>query len=134
MTRLRAFFQHRPLLAAWLVALTLLVKLLVPAGFMASINADGILVKLCTESGVQTVVLTANGQIKSPDAPEAGSTADAPCAFAGHGAPLLSGVAPALLALAIAFIMLSGLRVAPIAPLPQPFYLRPPAIGPPVTA
>ena len=134
MTRLRTFSRQCPLLAAWLVALALLMKVLVPAGFMASLNADGIIVQLCTANGVQTMVLTADGQIKSPDAPQSDSAMDSPCVFSGHGAPLLSGADPVLLAVALAFIMLAGLRPAKIAPLSQPFYLRPPAIGPPLTA
>lgn len=133
-TRLRTLFRQHPLLAAWLVAAALLMKVLVPAGFMASMNAGGLTVQLCTAYGMQTVVLTADGQIKATDAPQSDSAMDAPCVFAGHGAPLLSGADPLLLAVAIAFILTAGLRVAKTAPLPQPFFLRPPAIGPPLTA
>lgn len=134
MTRLRAFFRECPLLAVWLVALALLMKVAVPAGFMASADGGGLTVQFCTADGVRTVLLTADGQIKNPDAPQPDSTANSPCAFAGHGAALLSGAYPVLLAVAIAFIIATGLRAAKIAPQPLPFFLRPPAIGPPHTA
>lgn len=134
MTRLRTLIRQRPLLAGWLVALALLMKVLVPAGFMASMNAGGIIVQLCTANGVQTMVLTPDGQIKTPDTPQSDSAMDSPCAFSSHAAPLLSGAGPVLLAVAIAFIMFTGLRLAKIAPSQPPLFLRPPAIGPPLNA
>ncbi|HLU91457.1 MAG TPA: hypothetical protein VKZ46_02625 [Pedomonas sp.] len=133
MTRLRAFFSTRPWLAVWLVAAALLMKVMVPAGFMTSMNGGGLSVQLCTAYGVQTVVLTPDGQIKSTDASPTEGAMEAPCAFAGHGAPLLSGASPALLAVAIAFILATSLRPVKTAPQLQPFFLRPPAIGPPLT-
>ncbi len=131
---MRTFFRQHPLLAVWLVALALLVKAVVPSGFMASVSAEGIVVQLCTADGMQTVLLTADGQIKSPDSSQPDRGQDAPCAFTGHGAPLLSGADPVLLAVAIAFIMLLGLQPVKTLRLPQPFFLRPPAIGPPLNA
>ena len=131
---MRTFFRQHPLLAVWLVALALLVKAVVPSGFMASVSAEGIVVQLCTADGMQTVLLTADGQIKSPDSSQPDRGQDAPCVFTGHGAPLLSGADPVLLAVAIAFIMLLGLQPVKTLRLQQPFFLRPPAIGPPLNA
>lgn len=131
---LRTCVRRYPLLAIWLVALALFMRMLVPAGFMAADGGDGLLVKLCAENGARTVVLTGDGQIRDADAEPSGPAGDSPCVFAGHGAPLISGAPPALLALAIAFILLSSRRSVRIARSLLPFDLRPPAIGPPVAA
>lgn len=98
----------RPLLL-WLAAAALLLRLLVPAGFMP--GAGGTLV-LCTGNGVVTVAADAAGHpVKAPMATDSGSS----CAFAGLG---ITGPLPELPALplplltALAVLLLAtGLRL-----------------------
>ncbi len=122
----RHIFGHRRW-AAVLIALALLTKLLVPAGFMLNSSAGSITVELCSGFGVQKIEMAIPGQPKPVKA-------DSPCTFAGLGAPMLGGVDPILLAFAIAFIIAVGFLVVPLIRPRDAAYLRPPSRGPPVTA
>lgn len=134
MTATRAFiFQHR-YLAIWLVGAALLMKVLVPAGFMPTVSKGTILVQLCSGMGVQTVAIGIPGLGDHDDGEDQHKAADQPCAFSGLTAPGLAGADPVLLALAIAFILAAAFRVEPRLVLWRGLYLRPPSQGPPVTA
>jgi hypothetical protein len=117
--------------AAALIALALLAKLIVPAGFMLDGSAGRITVELCTGFGVQKVEMALPGQ---PDQHDRQSKADSPCTFSALAAPALGGADPIQLAIAIAFVMAIGLRAVAIA-RPRSFaHLRPPLRGPPAIA
>lgn len=118
--------KHRRWAAA-LIALALFAKLLVPAGFMLNNTAGSITVELCSGFGVKTIEMAIPGHPKPVKA-------DSPCTFAGLGAPMLGGVDPILLALAIAFIMAIGFLAVPAMRPRATVWLRPPLRGPPVTA
>lgn len=129
MFALRHLILRNRALAVWFVAAALLMKILVPAGFMPTASGNTMIVQLCSGSGPQTMVVEIPGKTSSPD--KAHGAADMPCAFSGLSAPSLAGADPALLVLAILFVFAVALH-APIATLaPLPAYLRPPLRGPP---
>lgn len=130
MTGLRASFVRHRWLCALLLAAALLVKAVMPAGFMPAVSNGVVLVQLCSGQGLQTVAMTLPGETGDHDHDGHGK-ADAPCAFAGLASPSLAAADALLLAVAIAFILATDFR-RPSATVPRRgAYLRPPAIGPP---
>jgi hypothetical protein len=132
MTRLRRHILGHSRCAAALIALAMLAKLLVPAGFMPSLTAGTITVELCTGVGVKTVEMALPGH--AGDQKHQPAQADRPCTFAALAAPALGGADPVQLALAVAFVMALGFRIAAVATPRGVAHLRPPLRGPPATA
>lgn len=137
MTRLRALIHAHARFALVLLALALVVKAVVPAGFMIAPAAERFLtVTICSDAtglAQQMKIALPSKDAGKSDRAET-SAKSQHCAFAGLGHAALGGADPLLLAAAIAFILLIGL--APLAALPAralPF-LRPPLRGPPATA
>lgn len=122
--------KHRRWAVA-LIALALLAKLIVPAGFMLNAGAGSMTVELCSGTGVQKVEMALPGQPAQHD-PQ--NKADSPCTFAGLAAPALGGADPIQLAIAIAFIFAVGFRFLPVARPRDAAFLRPLLRGPPATA
>lgn len=100
--------QSRGLMAA-LLALVLFARLIVPAGFMPA-EQNGPTFVLCTGEGTITGWIGSDGTVhKEQDKPK--TTRDAPCAFAGIGASLLSTApAIAMIAAMIPVSLADGLR------------------------
>lgn len=112
-------------LAVWLAAAALLVKVLVPTGFMPAV-VDGVMViELCTGDGLKSVA------VATPTESKHTGGNDMPCAFAGLAAPMMGAVDPALLALAILFILAAALHTPQQTPHTATLRLRPPLRGPP---
>ncbi len=136
------FLLRQNALAAWVViAVALLMKAVVPAGFMPAMTAAGMTVVPC--SGMTTVSTPAlampgmvhhampahpTGQEQAPAKP------DAPCAFAGLTTPGLGGADMVLPALAFAVLVAAALLFPPIARITRLAFLRPPLRGPPTRA
>ncbi|TKD51501.1 DUF2946 family protein [Sphingomonas baiyangensis] len=135
MTALRRLCSHSPALVALMLAAALVMKLLVPNGYMADTSgASGmtITVSICSGTGPQTTAITIPMDEQHDDADRA---VDAmPCAFAGVPGAMLAAVDPVLLVGAIVFVLASGL-VRQQFVLPRAVRtLRPPLRGPPTTA
>ncbi|WP_322963259.1 hypothetical protein [Sphingomonas fuzhouensis] len=145
MTAIRSLFAQRHL-AVLLCAAALLLKLLIPAGYMIG-QVDGhaaiILCPSTTPAPEAAAMPHGAGMAMGPMVMHhdpAGHPAghsdkshghDMPCAFAGLAAPSLAATDPIQLALFIAFVMAIGLAM-PVAPRPRATpYLRPPLRGPP---
>lgn len=145
MTAIRSLFAQRHL-AVLLCAAALLLKLLIPAGYMIG-QVDGqAAIILCPGSApVPDTAPMAHGGAMAMDHgsmvhDRSGHGAghsdkdhgrDMPCAFAGLTAPGLAATDPIQLALLIAFVMAVGLAM-PVLPRPVAApYLRPPLRGPP---
>lgn len=121
-------------LAVLLCAATLLLKLLIPTGYMIDNDHGRIAITICSGTGPATMMMETpamhddmhdNG--KSKDHGEA----EMPCAFSGLSAAMLGSIDPAQLTALIVFILALGF-VATIPPAPaRPAYLRPPLRGPP---
>lgn len=122
--------RHR-WLCAMLFGAALLVKAVMPAGFMPVVSQGVILVQLCTGQGAQTIAMEVPGQAGNDDhgKPE---KSEMPCAFSGLSSPTLAAADAILLAIAIAFVLATGFRLPSRIVLWRGIYLRPPAIGPPV--
>lgn len=116
---------RRGLFAA-LLALGLALRILVPAGFMPLVSADGVSVTLC--SGNDAGNVTVDFGKKPVDRPQDASL----CSFGAGlaGGLLLTALPLLLLPLPIA-IMPPALPQPAQRPAPQPAALPPPAIGPP---
>nr|WP_206377020.1 DUF2946 family protein [Sphingomonas sp. G-3-2-10] len=80
-----------------LIALALLMRVLVPGGWMPAAAADGFAITLCTGTGMETAWIDAEGGIHK-DKPSGEAGADQHCAFAGMGMAMLGGDASAALA------------------------------------
>lgn len=134
MTALRALTARFPLLAALILAATLLARVLVPGGYMLAPAADGhsFTVTVCNGTGPATM------EIHVPGKPGSGQDerqkAEAPCAFAGLSHAAIGGADPVQLALAIAFVLAAGFAALVPLGLRLRRRLRPPLRGPPLTA
>lgn len=122
-------------LAALLCAATLLLKLLVPTGYMIDNTSGHVSITICSGFGPATTTMMdmpgMHGDMPDHGQPKAHGKAEMPCAFSGLSAAMTGAVDPIQLAALIVFILALGL-VARILPAPaQLAYLRPPLRGPP---
>ncbi len=133
MTPLRHYLRDRRHFAMAIILLTLLMRLLLPTGFMPEVSAGKITIALCTGHGPATIDLAMPGSSGHHDQ---GQTAkhDMPCPFASGSTHGLAGADPILLAIAIAFVMALCLRPVAVVRIADAPYLRPPLRGPPLTA
>lgn len=137
MRALRALMRRRRSCFALLLACTLAVRLIVPAGFMPAMDGGGLSLRICSgmASGSEMAAMPAmpHGGHGEHDG-EGGGKAQTPCAFAGIGMAALGGADPVLLLAALLFAFLLASRAAPW-PLPKPpSRLRPPLRAPPAAA
>jgi hypothetical protein len=122
-------------LAVLLCAAALLLKLLVPTGYMIDNTSGQISITLCSGFGPAPMATDMPGM--HGDMPDHGKSSDhgkaeMPCAFSSLSAAMTGAIDPIQLAALIVFILAVGL-VATIPPAPsRPVYLRPPLRGPPV--
>jgi hypothetical protein len=129
MQLLRAFFLRHRRMAALLIALTLAMKALVPAGFMLGSDSRVLTVQICADALGQQV--TQKIVLPASHSGEDKAKSDSPCHFTALGHAMLGGADPLLLAVALAFVLALGF--APVlAPAPRRIaFLRPPLRGPP---
>lgn len=120
--------------AGLLLALVLAMKLLMPAGFMPTVADGHIVITICSGSGPTKMVMAIPGMEhdKSGGEGHRDNTAT-PCAFSGLSTPSLAAADPVLLAAAILFVMVLGLRNAAPPVITASPHLRPPLRGPPTT-
>lgn len=131
MHRLRSLvFANRPFACA-VFALALMMKIVMPAGFMPSVSNGKIVVSICSGTGPMTVVMTVPGSEHGKPGERQHGKAEQPCAFAGLSSPSLAAADPVVLALAILFAMALALRPMAARTATAPPYLRPPLRGPP---
>ncbi|MEG3175148.1 DUF2946 family protein [Sphingomonas sp. RB3P16] len=130
MTGFRHFLLDHRLLAAGILALALMLKMLVPAGFMVGSDHGVVTIEICSGFGpMKTMAMP--GMPHHPDKTEQQGK-EMPCAFSGLAAAALAAIDPLLLAVAIAFIIATVFRVTISRPAPARPYLRPPLRGPPL--
>jgi len=116
--------------AALIVALALVVRVLVPAGFMPVVANGTITVSICTGYGPMRMDMKAPGQMA--DDMGQGHKVQQPCAFSDLAMPGLPGADPILLAVALAFIIAVGFIAAPALLLRRGRHAWPPLRGPPL--
>ena len=131
MGTIRLFFRDRPALAALLLAAALLLKALVPAGYMPAAPDPGLIVALCSGSmpagSTVTIAIPKKGSAQDHSA----STADHPCAFAPLAAAMTGADFAPLLIAALAFVFVAAVVRAPLALPAAPARIRPPSQAPP---
>jgi hypothetical protein len=123
-------------LAVLICAATLLLKLLVPTGYMIASDHGRLAITICP--GTAPVAMTTGMPGMHGDMPDHGKSkdhgkAEMPCAFSGLSAAALGAIDPIQLAALIAFVMATGfvgVVLPALSPLP---YLRPPLRGPPAS-
>jgi hypothetical protein len=123
-------------LATLLCAAVLLVKLLVPAGYMIESDRGHITISICSGTAPRMMTMEVpglHGGMADHAPGKDHGKAEMPCAFAGLSAAALGAIDPVQLAALIAFVVAIGLSRA-LLPAPfAPARLRPPLRGPPAT-
>lgn len=135
MPAFRAFFRTHRRLALGLVALALVIKALIPAGYMLSGDPGQgprvLTVTICGDASGRQLVK----QIEVPSKGAADhAKAEGTCAWGLLAHAALSGADALLLAAALAFILALGFAPSRPAPPAQRSHLRPPLRGPPAFA
>lgn len=123
--------KHTTLIGV-LLALSLAMKLLMPAGFMPVVEDGRIVVSICSGTERTTAVVAIPGMARG--AAESGKSdgkAELPCAFAGLSLPSLAAINPIQLAALILFILALGLAFSIQQPPTAAVRLRPPLRAPP---
>jgi len=115
--------RRHPGVAAMIVAAALLLRVLLPAGFMPSFSGGQLTVSVCTGMGPAQVQIAIPGKHSG--------VAGSPCAFADLSLPLLAGADAVQLAAALAYLLAVALVLAVALPARRAAYLRPPLRGPP---
>lgn len=136
MGALRTYLLGHRRIALALLALALLAKALVPAGFMLGTGEKLLTITICSDTTGQMVTKTLAVPLSGEHAPASDAQAkqDGACAFSALGHAALGGADLVLLAAALAFILALGFL--PLAPprLARIVHLRPPLRGPPAFA
>ena len=130
MLHLRRLAMSNRCWAATLFGLALLLKALMPAGYMTVSSGKSITVEIC--SGTGPASLTLHIPTDGSDKGGKGATsAEQPCAFAGLSAQALAAVDPVILAAALAFTFILALLTVDLRLPRHRDHLRPPLRGPP---
>lgn len=119
-------------LALLICAATLLLKVLVPVGYMID-GASG-RIAICSGSAATRMTVEMpgmHGDMPDDPKPKDHGKTEMPCAFSGLSASMMGAIDPLQLAALIAFVM--ALRLIAVTPPTPPrwIYLRPPLRGPP---
>jgi hypothetical protein len=132
---IRHLFAQR-YLAVLLCAAPLLLKLLVPTGYMIANEHGRFAITIC--SGIAPATMTMDmpgmhGDTAGHGKSKESGKAEMPCAFSGLSAAVLDPIDPIQLAALISFVLAVGLA-ASVPPTPRrTAFLRPPLRGPPVS-
>ena len=126
--------------AVLICAATLLLKLLVPTGYMIGSEGGRIAITICSGFEPRTMT-TAMPGATAMSGMHGGSSdhgtskdhgkAEMPCAFSGLSAAALGATDPLQLAALIAFVMAMGFATTVLPSPVGPAHLRPPLRGPP---
>ncbi|OWK28041.1 hypothetical protein [Sphingomonas dokdonensis] len=146
MQPIRLFLAQRHL-AVLLLGAALLLKLLVPTGYMIDASGGRLAVIVCpgvvpapssvsqSAGGHHQMVghqaVADHGAPMKHDGSGGHGQVEMPCAFAGLSAAALGAVDPIQLAALIAFVLAVGFAAMVLPAVARPVYLRPPLRGPP---
>ena len=109
----------------------LLLKLLVPTGYMIASDHGRMTVTICSGTTPRTMTMETHGGMPDRGKSKDHGQAEMPCAFSSLSAAMLGAIDPIQFAALIAFVLALGLK-ATVPPAPsRPTYLRPPLRGPP---
>lgn len=131
-TGLRHLLRSHARLAALVLAAALLLRVLVPAGFMPTWVDGRVTLTICPGTTPAMPAVARHGAAMPGMAHhEDKSTAQSPCAYADLALPALGSANPALLAAALAFVLALALHRAIPLPPRSADRLRPPLRAPP---
>lgn len=125
--------------AILLCTAALLVKLLVPAGYMIDRDHRRIAITICSGDAPAQMTMSLPADMPAMhggDMAGHGKTkdrgkAEMPCAFSSLSSPAIGAIDPLLLATLIAFVLAVGRMASAPLRLSRSAYLRPPLRGPP---
>ncbi|WP_066781368.1 DUF2946 family protein [Sphingomonas sp. CCH5-D11] len=136
-------------LALLILGAALLLKLLVPTGYMIDASGGQLSVIVCPGvvpapaaahqqmgghhemAGAHQMAMAGDGAPMKHDGSGGHGQVEMPCAFAGLSAAALGAVDPIQLAALIAFVLAIGFAAVVLPAVVRPVYLRPPLRGPP---
>ncbi|MBB6505542.1 hypothetical protein F4693_002534 [Sphingomonas endophytica] len=135
----RQFLAQRHL-ALLLCAGALLLKLLVPAGYMIVADHGRLALAVCPGVVPQSAPMASaamgdtmvHAAMPGHDETKDHGKSEIPCAFAGLSAPATGAIDAVLLAVALAVVAALALRAVAATPPTAAPYLRPPLRGPPL--
>lgn len=139
MQSLRHLLASNRSIAVLILAAALVLRVLVPPGFMPMVEQGRISIVICPDGGPQTAQGASpamahgpmtHGERKAPE--DEHGKAEPSCVFTGLAAPALAGTDPLLRAAAILFILLLAVRTPERVPVRLALRLRPPLRGPPL--
>lgn len=131
MLTMRTFLMGHRCLAVLVVMAALCMKIVVPAGFMIGPNSKVLTVQLCTDGLGHAVTAKIAIPMKGDPSDSTGKQGKGDCPFSSLSMASMTGADPALLALALAFILALGFAPARTSHPKRVSYLRPPLRGPP---
>jgi hypothetical protein len=121
-------------LAVLICAATLLLKLLVPTGYMIDNDHGRMTITICSGTAPRTMTMGMpgmHGDMADHGKSKDHGKAEMPCAFSGLSAAMLGSIDPVQLAALVAFILAIGMSPIVLPTPAQRTYLRPPLRGPP---
>jgi hypothetical protein len=134
MDSLRAFFLQYRSAAILLVLAALCMKSLVPTGYMIGQEGKALTVQICNDALSDHAIKNIALPMKEGSGGSGLKQSKAECPYSAMSMAALSGADPALLALALAFIVALGFAPSPVPAARRALYLRPPLRGPPSLA
>ena len=134
MLSLRAFFLRHRLVAILLVLAALCMKSLVPTGYMIGQQGKALTIRICSDAYADHAVKHIAIPMKEGNGGSGAKESKAECPYSAMSMAALSGADPALLVLALAFIIALGFAPSPVHAARRALYLRPPLRGPPSRA
>lgn len=134
MSLLRALILRHRAFAMLLLAAAVCMKVALPAGMMIAPEAKVLTVQICDELLGNHAVKQVVVPMKDAGAEPGADQGKASCLFAAQPAAWLPGADPALLALALAFVLALVFAAAALPPARRTAFLRPPLRGPPLCA
>lgn len=131
MPQIRALLMRHRALALLVVIAALCMKIVVPTGFMIGQNSKVLTIQICDETIGNHAVKQLIIPMKDGSSDSGSKQGKGECPFSSLSMASMAGADPALLALALAFILALGFAPAQTSHPKRVSYLRPPLRGPP---
>lgn len=95
----RSFTGRNRALALWILATALMLRILVPTGWMPMVGADGMTrITLCTGEGRVVAWVDRSGDVHKQGTPKSDPRHDQPCAFSGLALAVADAPPPTIVA------------------------------------
>ncbi len=131
MSVMRALLMRHRAVALLVVMAALCMKVVVPTGFMIGQNSKVLTVQICDDAFSNHAVKQIVIPMKGEPSDSSGKQGKGDCPFSSLSMASMTGADPALLALALAFILALSFAPARTSHPKRISYLRPPLRGPP---